>query len=186
MEVNAARFPKWFMSLHRMGEEWVLASSGDASTLKALGLNQGTSTSMNWILIASHRHYLHLCLSSQPLSISQFQLNFNHGTMGDTQTTALQSRAVTCQSLFAAVTLTRLKATRHQDFWGGCRDGSVVKSTDCSSRGPGFNSQQPHGSLQPSVTPVPSNPTSSPSLCGYASGAHTYMQAKTHTHKIRK
>ena len=32
----------------------------------------------------------------------------------------------------------------------GWRDGSVVKSTDCSSRGPEFNSQQPHGS-QPSV-----------------------------------
>jgi hypothetical protein len=30
-------------------------------------------------------------------------------------------------------------------------DGSVVKSTDCSSRGPEFNSQQPHGGSQPSV-----------------------------------
>jgi hypothetical protein len=26
----------------------------------------------------------------------------------------------------------------------------VVKSTDCSSRGPEFNSQQPHGGSQPS------------------------------------
>jgi hypothetical protein len=25
------------------------------------------------------------------------------------------------------------------------RDGSMVKSTDCSFRGPEFNSQQPHG-----------------------------------------
>ena len=33
----------------------------------------------------------------------------------------------------------------------GCRDGSVVKSTDCSSRGPEFNSQQLHGGSQPSV-----------------------------------
>ena len=31
------------------------------------------------------------------------------------------------------------------------RDGSVVKSTDCFSRGPEFNSQQPHDSSQPSV-----------------------------------
>jgi hypothetical protein len=31
----------------------------------------------------------------------------------------------------------------------------VVKSTDCSSRGPRVNSQKPHGSLQLSVTPVP-------------------------------
>jgi hypothetical protein len=27
----------------------------------------------------------------------------------------------------------------------------VVKSTDCSSEGPEFNSQQPHGSSQPSI-----------------------------------
>ena len=27
------------------------------------------------------------------------------------------------------------------------RDGSVVKSTGCSSRGPEFKSQQPHGGL---------------------------------------
>jgi hypothetical protein len=30
-------------------------------------------------------------------------------------------------------------------------NGSAVKSTDCSSRGPEFNSQQPHGGSQPSV-----------------------------------
>jgi hypothetical protein len=35
--------------------------------------------------------------------------------------------------------------------FGGWRDGSAVKSTDCSSRGPRFNSQHPHGSLQPSI-----------------------------------
>ena len=33
----------------------------------------------------------------------------------------------------------------------GWRDGSVVKSSDCSSRGPKFNSQHPHGGSQPSV-----------------------------------
>jgi len=31
------------------------------------------------------------------------------------------------------------------------RDGSVVKSTDCSSRGPEFSSQQTNGGSQPSV-----------------------------------
>jgi len=36
-------------------------------------------------------------------------------------------------------------------FWGNWRDSSVVKSTDCSSRGPEFKSQQPHGGSQPSV-----------------------------------
>ena len=34
---------------------------------------------------------------------------------------------------------------------GGWRDGSVVKNIDCSSTGPEFNSQQPHGGSQPSV-----------------------------------
>jgi len=33
----------------------------------------------------------------------------------------------------------------------GWRGGSVVRSTDCSSRGPEFKSQQPHGGSQPSV-----------------------------------
>jgi hypothetical protein len=33
----------------------------------------------------------------------------------------------------------------------GWRDGSAVKSTNCSSRGPEFNSQQPYGGSQPSV-----------------------------------
>jgi hypothetical protein len=33
----------------------------------------------------------------------------------------------------------------------GWRDGSVVKSTDCSSRGPEFNSQKPHGGSQPTI-----------------------------------
>jgi len=38
-----------------------------------------------------------------------------------------------------------------KEITGGWRDGSVVKSTDCSSRGPEFKSQQPHGGSQPSV-----------------------------------
>jgi hypothetical protein len=33
----------------------------------------------------------------------------------------------------------------------GWRDGSAVKSTACSSTGPEFNSQQPHGGSQPCV-----------------------------------
>jgi hypothetical protein len=33
----------------------------------------------------------------------------------------------------------------------GWRDGSAVKSNDCSSRGSEFNSQQPHDGSQPSV-----------------------------------
>jgi hypothetical protein len=33
----------------------------------------------------------------------------------------------------------------------GWRDGSAAKSTDYSSEGPEFKSQQPHGGSQPSV-----------------------------------
>ena len=33
----------------------------------------------------------------------------------------------------------------------GWRDGSAVKGTDCSSRGPEFNFQQPHSGSQPSA-----------------------------------
>jgi hypothetical protein len=36
---------------------------------------------------------------------------------------------------------------KYQDW----RDGSEVKSTDCSSGGQEFKSQQPHGGSQPSV-----------------------------------
>jgi hypothetical protein len=45
--------------------------------------------------------------------------------------------------------------------YGGWRDSSVIKSTNCSSRGPGFDSQQPHGSSHLSVTPVAGNLTPS-------------------------
>jgi hypothetical protein len=38
---------------------------------------------------------------------------------------------------------------------GGWRDGSAVKNTGCSSKGPGFNSQHPRGSSHLPVTPVP-------------------------------
>jgi hypothetical protein len=39
------------------------------------------------------------------------------------------------------------KKSSFQDW----RNGLVVKIIDCSSRGPEFNSQQPHGGSQPSV-----------------------------------
>jgi hypothetical protein len=45
---------------------------------------------------------------------------------------------------------TKKKRKKERQIWGW-RDGSVVKSTDCSSKGPEFKSQQPHGGSQPSV-----------------------------------
>ena len=38
-------------------------------------------------------------------------------------------------------------------YMRGWRDGSVV-NTGCSSRGPGFNFQNPHGGSRPLVVPV--------------------------------
>jgi hypothetical protein len=43
------------------------------------------------------------------------------------------------------------KEKKKRNTSGGWGDSLVAKSTDCSSRGPEFNSQQPHGSSQPSV-----------------------------------
>jgi hypothetical protein len=43
-------------------------------------------------------------------------------------------------------------------YWGW-RDGSAVKHTLYSSRGPEFNSQHPYGRLQLSITPVPGHLT---------------------------
>lgn len=80
----------------------------------------------------------------------------------------------------------------------------MVKSTGCSSKGPGFNSQHPHGGSQPqhSLTPTPGNQTPSsgfyvhqalPAACEtsrppwtsgmYTVHRHTHRQ-NTHTHKI--
>jgi hypothetical protein len=47
-------------------------------------------------------------------------------------------------------------ASKPEDFSSilviqGWRDGSVGRSTDCSSKGPKFKSQQPHGGSQPPI-----------------------------------
>jgi len=46
-----------------------------------------------------------------------------------------------------------LKCKQPLKVWGW-RDGLVAKSIGCSSRGTRFNSQQPHGTQQPPVTPA--------------------------------
>ena len=65
------------------------------------------------------------------------------------------------------------KVIRNVTFQGW-RGGSVVKSTDCSSREPEFNSQHPHDSLQLSVIPVPRAPT-----------PHTDIHANTNVYRIQ-
>ena len=70
----------------------------------------------------------------------------------------------------------------------GKREGSAVKSTSCSSRGPWFASQHPHCGLEPSVTLVPEDPVFS-GLHREQAGmqvVHRYACSKnTHTHTIK-
>ena len=60
----------------------------------------------------------------------------------------------------------------------------VIKSTSCSCRQPGFNSQHPYGGLQPSLTPVLADPVSSSgSQVPGTHVVHTYTCTQsTHTY----
>lgn len=49
----------------------------------------------------------------------------------------------------------------------GWRNGLVVKSTGCTSGGPRFDSQYPRGGSQPSVIPVPRDPTPLSGVLGH-------------------
>jgi hypothetical protein len=57
---------------------------------------------------------------------------------------------------------------------GDWRDGSVVRSTCCSCRGPRFSSQQPQGGYQ-TVTLVPKASAFSSALPGHTGGIHLKM-----------
>jgi hypothetical protein len=66
----------------------------------------------------------------------------------DSQRQNLNSRELSrnCFIIVNSFTVLELRS-----FLWGWRDGSVVKNTDCSSKGPEFKSKQPHGGSQPSV-----------------------------------
>jgi hypothetical protein len=67
------------------------------------------------------------------------------------------------------------KGRQIRKHWQGWRDGSVIKSTDCSSRGPEFIFQQPHGGSQP------------PTMGSNALFCCVWWQLQcTHIHKIKK
>jgi hypothetical protein len=51
------------------------------------------------------------------------------------------------RAIQTSCTILTIKSGLH----GGWRDGSAANSTDCSAKGPVFNSQQPHGGSHPSV-----------------------------------
>lgn len=81
-----------------------------------------------------------------------------------------------------------LRTTNFKSFrleqWEGLESGSWLRVACCSCRGPGFGPQHPHGSSQPSETPVaedliPSDDTR------HVPGTQTYMEQNTHTYKVK-
>ena len=62
------------------------------------------------------------------------------------------------------------------------RDGSVVKSTGCFSRGPGYNSQHLHDGSPPHATPAPENLMPSSGLCTSGSMYADIYAGKTPIH----
>ena len=58
---------------------------------------------------------------------------------------------VTNNIKYLSVTLTKEVKDLYDKNFKGWRDSSAGKSTDCSSRGPEFNSQKPHGGSRPLV-----------------------------------
>ena len=67
------------------------------------------------------------------------------------------------------------------------RDGSVVKTMKSSLREPGFSPQHLDGGSEPSVTLVPGELMPFLGSAGnrHSSGAHIFMQASIHMHKIK-
>ena len=61
-------------------------------------------------------------------------------------------RVCVCACVHVGICTKSLQSS--EDSVRGWRNGSAVKSTDCSSRGPGFNSQHKHVSSQLSENPV--------------------------------
>lgn len=65
-------------------------------------------------------------------------------------------------------------------LWRGCRDGSVVRNTGSSCRGPSFNSKTHTEAHNYLLRPVPGDLTSSSGLKGYCMHMiHRYRQAGT-------
>jgi hypothetical protein len=124
-----ARATKWDLSLKRAGQ----GAGERAQWLRAytaLTLSSVPSIHTPWLLTAGGFS------SRDPTSTSGFRRNilFPHPNTHKTK----QNK-------------TKQNKTKQNWGWRGC---SVVKSTDCSSRGPEFNFQQPHGGSQPSVNGI--------------------------------
>jgi hypothetical protein len=74
-------------------------------------------------------------------------------------------------------------SARAQNAIKGVRDGSMVETSSYTSRGLGFDSQSPHGNLQPCITPVPGDLMLSSGFHGHCIHIHTHTHTHTHTHR---
>ena len=68
---------------------------------------------------------------------------------------------------------------------GGWRDGSVVKSTCCSSRGAEFDSQHPRECLQPTVALVPEDLLSASAGTRHTCDAYIRTNMRESMHKLK-
>lgn len=66
----------------------------------------------------------------------------------------------------------------------GWRDGAVIKGTSCSSRRLGFNSQHPHVSSQPSVTPVSVDPVPPDTLQAATNQKPSFEMPETYSRQL--
>jgi hypothetical protein len=78
-----------------------------------------------------------------------FSLKSGHRCTGDCWW-ALRNIDIVLPSIFFRENITDGLAD-NEELISGWRDDSAVKSTDCSSEGPEFKSQQPHSGSQSSV-----------------------------------
>ena len=83
-------------------------------------------------------------------SVQQVRSAADPRCIGSAVQPVLRAAGPQCKCSRSAVHRKHKLKNKNKKQWGW-KDGSMVKSTACSSRGPEFNSQQPHGSSQPSV-----------------------------------
>jgi hypothetical protein len=83
--------------------------------------------------------------------ISEFEASLVYKVSSRTARTIQRNPVSKTNKTNKQKTKTKKKKRRKECTGSGWRDDSVVKSTVCSSRGPEFISQQPHGGSQPSV-----------------------------------
>lgn len=135
---------------------------------------RGLSGSCSWLL-SRPALCLPVSLTADP-HVSMFYLLwlfYIHFFFSEWQVRSSCSRNFPIRTLFLYSSSVVLKKSAV-----GRRDGSVVRSTACTSKGPGFDSQDSHGSSQLFVIPVPRALTLSLSFVGARHARGADMQSE--------